>query len=200
MTQELIFATSNLNKVAEIQKIVPPGFSISTMKAAGFDQEIEEPFLTLEENSRHKAVKLYETLKKNCFAEDTGLEVTYLNGQPGALSARFAGDERNDLLNIQKLLGLLSDTDNRKARFKTVITLILNGQEYQFAGICEGIIAKEMQGENGFGYDPVFVPEGTTRTFAEMTMDEKNTFSHRKKAFQKMVSFLTTLKASMSSS
>lgn len=193
MNRELIFATSNLNKVAEIQKMVPPGFSISTMKAAGFDNEIEEPFFTLEENSRHKAVQLFETLHKNCFAEDTGLEVTSLDGQPGALSARFAGDERNDLLNIQKLLGLLSDTKDRTARFKTVITLILNGKEFQFVGTCEGSIATSLKGENGFGYDPVFLPEGQSRSFAEMTMEEKNHFSHRKKAFSKMIAFLNTL-------
>ena len=193
MNRELIFATSNLNKVAEIQKMVPPGFSISTMKAAGFDNEIEEPYFTLEENSRHKAVQLFETLDKNCFAEDTGLEVTSLDGQPGALSARFAGDERNDLLNIQKLLGLLSDTKDRTARFKTVITLILNGKEFQFVGTCEGSIATSLKGENGFGYDPVFLPEGQSRSFAEMTMEEKNHFSHRKKAFLKMIAFLNTL-------
>lgn len=193
MNRELIFATSNLNKVAEIQKMVPPGFSISTMKAAGFDNEIEEPYFTLEENSRHKAVLLFETLHKNCFAEDTGLEVTSLDGQPGALSARFAGDERNDLHNIQKLLSLLSDTKDRAARFKTVITLILNGKEFQFVGTCEGSIATSLKGENGFGYDPVFLPEGQSRSFAEMTMEEKNHFSHRKKAFLKMIAFLNTL-------
>lgn len=192
MNKELIFATSNLNKVAEIQKIVPSGYSISTMKAAGFDSEIEEPFMTLEENSRHKAVQLFKTLQKDCFAEDTGLEVYCLNGQPGALSARFAGEERNDLHNIQKLLSLLSDVKDRTARFKTVITLILNGKEFQFVGTCEGTIATALKGENGFGYDPVFIPEGENRSFAEMIMEEKNQFSHRKKAFQKMIAFLNT--------
>jgi len=193
--QELIFASGNVHKAEEIESALPPGFRIIIMKEAGIDEEIPEPFPTLEENSKHKAVFLYERLKKDCFSEDTGLEVEALNGEPGVKSARYAGENKSFEKNIEKLLMELAGQPNRSARFRTIFTLILDGQQYQFEGICNGTITEQNSGTGGFGYDPVFVPEGSKLTFAEMTMAEKNKFSHRKKGLDQMLQFLKNKKS-----
>lgn len=190
MKRTYIFATSNANKTKEIESALPEGFHIITMKDAGLTIEIPEPFSTLEENSRHKAKTIYELTGKNCFAEDTGLEVESLQGAPGVRSARFSGEPRNDDRNIQKLLSLLQNTPIRRARFRTVITLIEDGNEHQFEGTCSGTIVHEKKGTEGFGYDPVFQPDGSSCTFAQLQMSEKNKFSHRKKALSFMIDFL----------
>jgi XTP/dITP diphosphohydrolase len=189
----LILATSNLNKAKEIQSVLPDGFHVLTMKEAGIDIEIPEPFHTLEENSRHKAQTIYLATGEACFAEDTGLEVQALNGAPGVISARYSGEPRDDKRNIQKLLHELNGIENRSAQFRTVMTLFLDGKPHEFEGICKGQIVHEPKGTEGFGYDPVFIPDGSNHTFAEMGLQEKNIFSHRKKALVQMIDFLTTI-------
>ena len=188
--EKLIFATNNQHKVDEIRIVLGNIFDIITLKEAGIDIDIPEPHNTLEKNAKEKSSTIYALTKKNCFGEDTGLEVYSLNGEPGVKSARYAGNERSFKANIDKLLDNMKNSDNRDARFRTVISLIINGKEKQFEGICEGMILKTTRGENGFGYDPVFVPKGNTKTFAEMTIAEKNIFSHRKKAMDKLINFL----------
>lgn len=188
--KEFIFASSNRNKAEEIESALPQGFRIIIMKEAGVDEDIPEPYLTLEENSRHKAQYIFNKLGKDCFAEDTGLEVEALNGEPGVKSARYAGDQRDFSKNIDKLLVQLQGSQNRKARFRTVFTLIFNGAEYQFEGICGGVITEKPLGTGGFGYDSVFLADGCKVNFAEMPLTEKNKYSHRKKALDKMIQFL----------
>jgi XTP/dITP diphosphohydrolase len=160
------------------------------LKDAGIYIDIPEPFDTLEENASEKSKTIYILTKMNCFSEDTGLETEVLNGEPGVKSARYAGEDKAFDKNIEKLLHKLAGMHNRKARFRTIISLILDGREFLFEGICEGEIIAEKKGEKGFGYDPIFVPNGSNKTFAEMTMEEKNNFSHRKKAADKLVIFL----------
>lgn len=186
----LIFATNSQHKVEEIQTLLPPPFYLKTLKEAGIDIDIPEPHETLQENAREKAVTIYNLTATNCFSEDTGLEVFSLNGEPGVKSARYAGDEKSDQQNIEKLLQNLQDKKDRSAQFRTVVCLILNGSEYFFEGICKGQIITVQRGTDGFGYDPVFVPDGSEKTFAEMTITEKNVFSHRSKAIGKLVTFL----------
>ncbi len=186
----LIFATNNQHKVDEIKVVVPDHFQILSLKEAGIDIDIPEPFITLEANATEKSTTIYRLTHQNCFSEDTGLEVDALNGAPGVKSARFAGEGRNFQDNIDKLLTLLTHIEYRGARFKTVASLIWNGKEHQFIGICEGRITESPRGINGFGYDSVFIPEGSTKTFAEMNMEEKNSYSHRKKAVDQLVDFL----------
>jgi XTP/dITP diphosphohydrolase len=188
--QQLIFASGNRHKAEEIEAALPTGFRILIMKEAGIEEEIPEPFATLEENSKHKADFLYNRLQQNCFAEDTGLEVDVLNGEPGVRSARYAGEGKDFSANIDKLLMNLAGESNRSARFRTVFTLIQEGRIYQFEGICKGKIIENRTGNGGFGYDPVFLPDGSTHTFAEMTLEEKNRFSHRKKGLDRMIDFL----------
>jgi XTP/dITP diphosphohydrolase len=188
--QQLIFASSNKHKAEEIEAALPQGFRITIMKDAGVDEEIPEPFHTLEENSKHKAEFLAERLRQDCFAEDTGLEVEALNGEPGVRSARYAGEGKNFEANIDKLLANMQGKNNRKARFRTVFSLILDGKIYQFEGICNGTILENKAGTGGFGYDPVFLPDGSSKAFAEMTMEEKNSYSHRKKGLDLMIDFL----------
>lgn len=186
----LIFATNNEHKVNEIQSAIGTHINVISLKQAGIQKEIPEPFPTLEENAREKCSVIYELTGKNCFSEDTGLEVEALNGAPGVRSARYAGDEANADDNIDKLLGQLADAGTRKARFRTVICLMFDSEEYFFEGICEGQITNHRSGGKGFGYDPVFVPNGSTKTFAEMDLIEKNEFSHRQKAASQLVLFL----------
>lgn len=186
----LIFATNNAHKIAEIQSLVGPDFSIIDMKSAGIDIDIPEPHHTLNENALEKAQTIFNITKTNCFSEDTGLEVEALNGAPGVKSARYAGEDRNFQANIDKVLDQLKNVENRKAQFRTVICLIWEGQTYYFEGICKGHISISMQGEKGFGYDPIFVPEGSNKSFAEMSMEEKNRFSHRQKAVSQLFEFL----------
>lgn len=186
----LIFATNNAHKIAEIQSLVGPDFSIIDMKSAGIDIDIPEPHHTLNENALEKAQTIFNITKTNCFSEDTGLEIEALNGAPGVKSARYAGEDRNFQANIDKVLDQLKNIENRKAQFRTVICLIWEGQTYYFEGICKGHISMSMQGEKGFGYDPIFVPEGSNKSFAEMSMEEKNRFSHRQKAVTQLFEFL----------
>lgn len=190
---KLIFATNNQNKVDEIQYIIGNKFDVISLKQAGIDIDIPEPHDTLEDNAIEKSSTIYKLTKTDCFSEDTGLEVNALNGEPGVKSARYAGDVRDFSKNIEKLLSELGNENNRKARFRTVISLIINKEQHLFEGICEGDINYSPKGSNGFGYDSVFVPTGANRTFAEMTMEEKNAFSHRKKATEKLVLFLNKL-------
>lgn len=189
---QLIFATSNPNKVKEIQAAMPDAFRVITMKEAGIDMEIPEPFATLEENSRTKASTIYLLTGQDCFGEDTGLEVEALTGAPGVMSARYSGEPVNYKRNYEKLLSEMKGKENRKARFRAVITLVFDGKEHQFEGICNGHIIHEPRGHEGFGYDPVFIPEGSTHTFAEMGMQKKNKFNHRIKALALMIDFLKT--------
>lgn len=187
---QLVFATNNQHKVDEIKSLLQNRFDVITLKEAGIDIDIPEPFNTLEENATQKATVINNLTGKDCFSEDTGLEVEALNGEPGVRSARYAGDEANNENNIKKLLANLKDVQIRNARFRTVVSLILNKKEFQFEGICTGTITKEAIGTNGFGYDAVFIPDGSTKTFAEMTMEEKSIYSHRKKATSKLIDFL----------
>jgi XTP/dITP diphosphohydrolase len=188
---KLIFATHNKNKAFEIQKLLPDTFQVLTLDDLNFHDEIPENEPTIELNSAFKANFVFNRFEENCFADDTGLEIEFLNGRPGVHSARYAGIERNSDANMNLVLREMLDTKNRKARFKTVITLILNGKQHIFEGIVNGTIISEKRGENGFGYDPIFIPENESKTFAEMNLSEKNQFSHRARALEKMIHFLT---------
>jgi len=190
---ELIFATNNEHKAKEVQSIIPASIEIITLKQAGITVDIPEPYNTLEENAAEKARKIYGYTGKNSFGEDTGLEVTTLNGDPGVLSARYAGENRSSKDNIEKLLLNLKPFQDRSAHFRTVIFLLLDNKEYSFEGTCNGTIAFEPRGDEGFGYDAVFIPDNSIKTFGEMTLNEKNRHSHRKKAMTKLVTFLNQL-------
>lgn len=187
----LIFATNNQHKVEEIKLVIGNKFLVKTLKEAGINIDIPEPYDTLQENASTKSATIFKLTQENCFSEDTGLEVEALNGEPGVKSARYAGDGKNFQDNVDKLLFNLTNITNRKAQFRTVISLILNQQEYFFEGICEGTILTEQKGTSGFGYDPIFIPTGSSKTFAEMSLEEKNIFSHRKKATQQLIEFLS---------
>lgn len=187
---KLCFATNNRHKLEEIQALLGDQFELVTLSDIGCDTDIPEPFDTIAENSRGKAHYVHEHFGIDCFADDTGLVVGALNGEPGVKSARYAGEQRDSSDNIDLLLKNLADKPDRSAHFLTVITLSLDGEYYQFEGTVEGTIINEKRGSNGFGYDPVFVPKGHSRTFAEMTMQEKSDLSHRGRAFAKLVAFL----------
>jgi len=186
----LIFATNNQHKVDEIRSIIGDDIILISLKEAGIDIAIPEPYYTLEANASEKSRAIHKLTKQNCFSEDTGLEVEALNGEPGVKSARYAGDEKNFKANIDKLLLKLKGQENRKAKFRTVISLIWDNKEFLFEGASEGKIINEQRGKSGFGYDPVFVPDESENTFAEMTLEEKNKYSHRKKAMDKLILFL----------
>lgn len=192
---ELIFATNNRHKADEIKSVLSGELKIITLHEAGIDKDIPEPFETLEANASAKSRAIFEMTGKDCFSEDTGLEVSCLNGEPGVKSARYAGENRSFDANIEKLLANLEGRTDRGARFRTVISLLIGGRETLFEGTCEGRIIEEKRGSGGFGYDPVFIPEGSELTFAEMDMMEKNRFSHRKKATEKLVAFLNNISA-----
>ena len=192
---KLIFATNNRHKVDELRAVLPAGMNIITLEEAGINQDIPEPFETLEENALAKSTTIYELTGQDCFSEDTGLEVEALNGEPGVKSARYAGDSRSFDANIDKLLAKMEGQNNRNARFRTVISLLIGGTETRFEGICNGQITAEKRGKSGFGYDPVFIPAGDTRSFAEMTLAEKNSYSHRARATEKLVAFLNSYKS-----
>lgn len=189
----LIFATNNRNKVAEIQSLVGPNFTIIPLKEAGIDIDIPEPHDQLEANALEKAMTIFNMTNQACFSEDTGLEIAALDGAPGVKSARYAGENCNPQANIDLVLSKMTGVENRTAQFRTVICLIWENQTYYFEGICKGQILNNMQGENGFGYDPIFVPDGASNSFANMTMEEKNTYSHRKKAVTQLFEFLGTV-------
>jgi XTP/dITP diphosphohydrolase len=187
---EIIFASNNLNKIREINNILGNSFTLLSLRDIDINEDIPENEMTLEGNALYKASYIYKASGKNVFADDTGLEVEALNGRPGVHSARFAGENKDPDANIEKLLSMLEKETNRNARFRTVIALILNGKEYLFEGTVTGKIIKERKGNQGFGYDPVFIPDGKSVTFAEMDIEEKNMISHRARAFEKLRHFL----------
>jgi len=192
---KLIFATNNQHKAEEVKAVVHSSIEIITLKDAGIEIDIPEPHDTLEANATEKSQTIFTLTHTNCFSEDTGLEVTALNGEPGVKSARYAGDSRTFDKNIEKLLQKLQDKPDKSARFRTIISLIIDGKETQFEGICNGRIINEKRGVQGFGYDPVFIPEGSDKTFGEMNLEEKKTFSHRTKATEKLVTFLNRIES-----
>jgi XTP/dITP diphosphohydrolase len=187
---KLVFASNNEHKIAEIAKLVPAGFQVVSLASIGCTDDIPETAETLEGNAILKAQYVWERFGLSCFADDTGLEVHALGNAPGVYSARYAGSQRNAADNMKKLLNELNEINQRDARFRTVIALILDGQLHTFEGIVNGTITREQHGAEGFGYDPIFKPEGFEQTFAQMTMDQKNTMSHRGRAVQKLVHFL----------
>lgn len=187
---KLIFATNNQHKVEEMQAAIGDHLEIITLQQAGIEIEIPEPYDTLEANASGKSRTIHQLTGMDCFSEDTGLEVTALHGEPGVKSARYAGEDKSFEKNIDKLLLNLKDQTDKHARFRTVISLLLGNKEYFFEGICEGEIIPERKGISGFGYDPVFIPAGSGHSFAEMTIEEKNKYSHRKKAADKLIAFL----------
>ena len=191
---KLIFATNNQHKVDEIKSALPVHFNVITLREAGIDIDIPEPYPTLQENAAAKARTIHEMTITNCFSEDTALEVSALGGEPGVHSARYAGEEKLPEKNVSKLLANLNGKNNRAACFRTVICLIWEGKELFFEGRCDGKITLSPRGSKGFGYDPVFIPDGSVRTFAEMDIQEKNLYSHRKKAADMLVTFLNQLK------
>lgn len=186
---QLLFATNNRHKIEEIQAAIGGVVTVTGLKDAGINIDVPEPHDTLEKNASEKSSVIFALTGVSCFSEDSGLEVEALNGEPGVKSARYAGTGSSED-NIDKLLRELGNETNRKARFRTVISLIWKGTEYLFEGVCEGRINDGRKGTGGFGYDPVFTPEGSDETFAEMTLEEKNQFSHRKKAADQLVLFL----------
>ena len=188
----LIFATNNQHKVDEIKEVVGNNYSIISLKDAGIHIDIPEPYNTLQENAITKAETIFELTGNDCFSEDTGLEVTALNGEPGVKSARYAGEDKSFTDNIDKLLINLKGVKCREATFKTVICLILNGEKFLFEGACKGMITEERSGDGGFGYDPVFKPEGSLNTFSEMSTAEKIRISHRTKSVNKLLVHLST--------
>lgn len=190
--QTLIFATNNKHKIDEIKSVIGNKFNIITLIDAGINIDIPEPHDTIEANANEKSSFIFTLTQKDCFGEDTGLEIEALNGEPGVLSARYAGEEKSHQKNIEKVLMKLNGIEHRNAQFKTIISLMLNGKQYMFEGICKGKIIVEQKGTDGFGYDPIFMPEGSDITFAEMSMQEKNAFSHRRKATDKLLNFLAT--------
>ena len=190
---KLIFATNNQHKVEELRSVTGNAFEILSLQEAGIDIDIPEPYDTLEANATEKSTTIYKLTGINCFSEDTGLEINALGGEPGVKSARYAGETRSFDKNIEKVLTKLSGQPDRKARFRTVISLVLDGKETLFEGVCKGVIIHEKRGSGGFGYDPVFVPDGSSRTFAEMDMEEKIRYSHRSRATEKLVTFLNNL-------
>ena len=190
---EIIFASNNLNKIREINNVLGNSFTLLSLQDININEEIPENEMTLEGNALYKARHIFKASGKNVFADDTGLEVEALNGRPGVHSARFAGENKDSDANIEKLLSLLENETNRNARFRTVIALILDGKEYLFEGTVTGKIIKERRGNQGFGYDPVFIPDGKSVTFAEMDLEEKNMISHRARAFEKLRHFLIGL-------
>ncbi|HTO36808.1 MAG TPA: non-canonical purine NTP diphosphatase [Brumimicrobium sp.] len=193
-TLELVFASQNQNKVKEIQGLLPDHVSVKSLKDIACFDEIPEEEPTLEGNALQKAKYIYDKFGVNCFADDTGLEIEALDGAPGVYSARFSGPEKNDDNNIDLVLEKLASQVNRNARFRTVIALILDGKEYLFEGIVRGEIRKERKGTEGFGYDPIFEPEQFGKTFAEMSLDQKNERSHRSRAINRVSDFLRSIK------
>lgn len=189
----LVFATNNKHKLDEVQKIASGSVNIVSLEDIDCHDDIPETSDTLEGNALQKALYIKEHYGFDCFADDTGLEVESLNNAPGVYSARYAGPGHNSEANVNKLLQEMNGIENRKACFRTVIALIFNGKEYFFEGIVNGQITKEKRGTSGFGYDPIFIPDNYTDTFAEMGNDIKNTISHRAEAVKKLSSFLSTL-------
>ena len=191
---DLVFATNNKHKIEEVQHLLKNKIRLLSLSDIKCNEELAETGNTLEENARQKANYVYKKFGVNCFADDTGLEIEALNGKPGVLSARYAGDKKDSGKNIEKILQELNASKNRKARFNTIISLIIDKKEYLFDGIINGKIAIEKQGDKGFGYDPIFIPDGFDKSFAEMPLEEKNKISHRALAIKKIADFLNSLK------
>ena len=186
----LIFATSNSNKLKEIKNLLPKEICINDLNSLNFFEEIPENENSIEKNAEFKANFIHSKYNINVFADDTGLEVEMLNGEPGVYSARYAGEECDSNKNMEKLLKKLINKKNRKARFKTVIALVLNNKLHHFEGIVNGTIAHSKKGDKGFGYDPIFIPDGYKKSFAELSLNEKNEISHRSIAVKKLINFI----------
>ena len=190
---QLIFATHNKNKLKEVKDLMPSTIKLLSLDDINFQNEIEETSTTIEGNALLKAQTIYKQTGINCFADDSGLLVDALNGAPGVYSARYAGAQKNNEDNLQKLLFDLRNIETRDAHFKTVMALIIDGKDFLFEGIINGKIISEKIGTHGFGYDPIFVPNGYTETFAQLSSEIKNTISHRARALQKMLAFINTI-------
>lgn len=190
---ELVFATNNKHKLEELQAILGSHFRLLSLKDIGCDEEIPEEQPTLEGNASQKSHFIFDKYGYSCFADDTGLEIEALNGEPGVYSARYAGEDKNAGANMDKVLSKMAKIKNRNARFRTVISLIIDGEERQFEGVVEGEILKEKKGNSGFGYDPIFRPSGFQETFAEMNLTDKNKISHRGRAVEKLIQYLQKL-------
>ena len=190
---ELVFATNNKHKLDELQAILGNRIKLLSLKEIGCNVEIPEEQETLEGNAAQKSFYIYNKFGYNCFADDTGLEIEALNGEPGVYSARYAGEEKSAEANMDKVLNRLFKINNRNARFRTVISLVINGVETQFEGVVDGRILDEKRGISGFGYDPIFQPDGFEKTFAEMDLTAKNKISHRGRAVEKLIQYLKTL-------
>jgi XTP/dITP diphosphohydrolase len=187
---ELVFATANKNKIIEIQQLIPNTITLLSLNDINCLEDIPETQATIEGNAAQKAFYIYNNYHINCFADDTGLEIDALNNKPGVLSARYAGESKNANDNMDKVLSEMNGITNRKARFKTIISLVIDNKEIQFEGIINGTILTEKAGSSGFGYDPIFLPDGFTTSFAEMNISEKNKISHRALAVNKLVEYL----------
>ncbi|MBI3500588.1 MAG: non-canonical purine NTP diphosphatase [Bacteroidetes bacterium] len=191
---QLVFATNNPYKLNEVRELLHKKISLLSLSDIRCFEELSETGNSLEENAKQKAKFVHEKYNVNCFADDTGLEIESLNGKPGVLSARYAGEQKSFEDNIQKVLAEMKNIENRKAKFRTVIYLFLNNEEYFFEGSVKGIILKEKRGKDGFGYDPIFQPDGFQKSFAEMTLEEKNKISHRAVGIKKLAAFLNKMK------
>jgi XTP/dITP diphosphohydrolase len=187
---KIVFATNNPNKLAEIKQLMPAGINILSLKDIECFEELPETSDTLEDNAAQKAYYVYDNYGHNCFSDDTGLEIEVLDGRPGVYSARYAGPECRAEDNIQKILAEMKGEENRDASFRTIISLVIDGREFQFEGQVEGQIIPEKWGDQGFGYDPIFLPDGYEESFAQMTVEEKNIISHRGLAVKKLIQFL----------
>ena len=188
---KLVFATNNSNKIAEVSNLISNQIAIISLKDIGCNEDIVESKDTIIDNAILKANYIKNTYGYDCFADDTGLEVDFLNGRPGVHSKRFAGENSTDELNMGKLLECMKESNNRNARFRTVIALNINNQVITFTGVCEGEILKQRRGNNGFGYDPIFLPKGYNNSFGEMSIIEKNKIAHRSKAVKKLINYLS---------
>jgi len=190
---KLVFATNNLHKLEEVQRLMPAEIELLTLKDIGCFEDIEETATTLEGNAQIKTDHVKQKYGYDCFGDDTGLEVEALNGAPGVYSARYAGEEATFSDNVEKMLLELKDDENRKARFRTIVSLYFKGEQYFFEGICDGRIEEQRSGNKGFGYDPIFKPQGFDLTFAQMDMDTKGKISHRGLAIDKLINFFNNL-------
>jgi len=192
--RKLVFATNNDHKLKELRQIVPSEFELVSLIDIGCTDEIPETGTTLEVNASQKSFYIWDKYSINCFADDTGLEVEALGNEPGVYSARYAGEDKSSEANVSKILEKMVSITNRKARFRCVISLVIDGEEKQFEGIVEGKILIAKKGEAGFGYDPIFMPDGYNQSFAEMSAGDKNLISHRGRAVNKLVDYLKTIK------
>ncbi|MGB3585373.1 MAG: non-canonical purine NTP diphosphatase [Tunicatimonas sp.] len=187
---KLCFATNNAHKITEVQHTLGGRFDIISLQDIGCTEELPETQATLEGNAQQKADFVHQHYQVDCFADDTGLEIETLQGEPGVHSAHYAGPQRSSQANMQKVLDKLQNTDDRQAQFRTVIALMLDGKLHTFEGAVAGSIAQQPSGKQGFGYDPIFIPQGYQQSFAEMSLEEKNRISHRSRAVQQLVNFL----------